>query len=94
MIQNAFYFTLKVLVILKMFKFLSWPFGHVGKRLDQKGKIIFKIYDITACLTNNCNTHIDQYLRKSRQSGNETNTNHTRNSLEKLFSDPFLKNEN
>ena len=89
--QNAFYFTLKVLVILKMFKFLSWPFGHVGTRLDQKGKIIFKIYDITACLTNNCNTQESQEVRTT---GNETNTNHTRNSLEKLFSDPFLKNEN
>ena len=29
MMKNAFYFTLKALFILKMFKFLSWLFGHV-----------------------------------------------------------------
>ena len=29
--KNAFYFTLKALFILKIFKFLSWIFGHVGK---------------------------------------------------------------
>ena len=32
--KNAFYFTLKTLFILKMFKFLSQRFGHVEKRLD------------------------------------------------------------
>ena len=31
MMKNAFYFTLKALFILKIFKFLSWHFGHVGK---------------------------------------------------------------
>ena len=30
MIKNAFYFILKALFILKIFKFLSQPFGHVG----------------------------------------------------------------
>ena len=35
MIENVFYFTLKALFILKIFKFLSWVFGHVEKkRLD------------------------------------------------------------
>ena len=28
--KNAFYFTLKAFFILKVFKFLSWLFGHVG----------------------------------------------------------------
>ena len=32
--KNAFYFTSKVLFVLKIFKFLSWSFGHVSKRLD------------------------------------------------------------
>ena len=31
---NAFYFTSKALSVLKIFKFLSWLFGHVSKRLD------------------------------------------------------------
>ena len=30
-IKNAFYFILKSLSILKIFKFLSWHFGHVWK---------------------------------------------------------------
>ena len=29
--KNAFYFTLKALFVLKIFKFLSWLFGHVEK---------------------------------------------------------------
>ena len=37
MMKNTFYFILKVLFILKLFKFLSWVFGHVEKTawLDQ-----------------------------------------------------------
>ena len=31
MMKNAFYFILKTLFVLKIFKFLSWLFGHVGK---------------------------------------------------------------
>ena len=64
MMKNAFYFTSKALYVLKIFEFLSLLFGHVAKRLDQNDKVNFKIYDITAWLTNNCNTHIDQYLEK------------------------------
>ena len=29
---NAFYFILKALFVLKIFKFLSWLFGHVGQK--------------------------------------------------------------
>ena len=32
------------------------------KMLDKKDKVNFKIYDVTAWLTNNCNTNIAQYL--------------------------------
>ena len=32
--KNAFYFTLKAPFVLKIFKFLSRFFGHVGKRVD------------------------------------------------------------
>ena len=30
MMKNAFYFTSKPLFVLKIFKFLSWLFGHLG----------------------------------------------------------------
>ena len=62
MTNNAFYFILKALFILKIFEFLSWHFGHVEKWLDKKDKINFEIYDVTAWLTKNYNTHIAQYL--------------------------------
>ena len=62
--KNVVYFTLKALFVLKIFKFLSWLSGHVEQRLDQKDKVNFTIYDITAWLINNCNKYIDQYLKK------------------------------
>ena len=34
MMKNAFYLTLEALFVLKIFKFLYWPAGHAGKRLD------------------------------------------------------------
>ena len=60
--KNVFYFISKALIVLKVFKFLSWLFGHVSKPLDLKDKINFKFYDVTAWLANNCNTYIVQYL--------------------------------
>ena len=62
--ENGFYFTSKAPSVLKIFKSLSWLFGHVSKRLDEKDKLNFKSYDVTAWLTNNCNIHIAQYLEK------------------------------
>ena len=37
--KNAFYLILKALFVLKIFKFLSWLFGHVEKtaRLERSG---------------------------------------------------------
>ena len=32
------------------------------KQYDYKDKFKVKIYDVTTCLENNCNTHIAQYL--------------------------------
>ena len=64
MIKNAFYFILKAFSVLNKFKFLSWLFCHIEKRLDAKDKVNFKIYDITTLLTNNYNTRIAQYLKK------------------------------
>ena len=34
MIKNSFYFNSIALFVLKIFKFLSWLFGHVSKPLD------------------------------------------------------------
>ena len=31
MTENAFYFTIKAFFVLKVFKYLSWLFGHVEK---------------------------------------------------------------
>ena len=62
--KNAFYFTSKALFVLKILKFFSWLFSHVAKRLDKEDKINFKFYDVTAWLTNNCDTHIAQTLEK------------------------------
>ena len=52
MIKNAFYFMLKALFVLKIFTFLSWLFGYVGKWLDKKAVVNFKIYDVTDWTTN------------------------------------------
>ena len=41
MMKNAFYFNLKALFVLKIFKFLSRLFGHLGKTVN------FKIHDVT-----------------------------------------------
>ena len=63
--KNAFHFTLKALLILKIFKFLSLIFGYVEKRLDQKDKVNFKTYDFTTQLTNN-RIHILTNITESR----------------------------
>ena len=46
---------------------LAWFNG-----LIRNNKVNFKIYDFTTSLTNYCNTHIDQYLTKQRQTDNKT----------------------
>ena len=68
--EKIFLFQLKS-SLLKIFKFLSWLFGPIEKRLDLKTKVNFKIYYVTTWLTNNCNTNISQYLKELRQSDNE-----------------------
>ena len=39
-------------------------YGHILKWLDLKDKVNFQFYDVTAWLTNNCNTYVAQYLKK------------------------------
>ena len=43
MMKNAFYFILKALFVLKIFEFLFRIFVQVGKWLDKKVKVNFKI---------------------------------------------------
>ena len=61
---------LKGFFVCKVFTFLSWLFDHIEKRFDKKAKVNFKVYDIDWEI-NNCSTHIAQYFKKWRQSGNE-----------------------
>ena len=60
MIKNAFYFILKAFS-----RYLNFCLDFCGmqkKRLDQKDKGNFEMYDVTAWLTKNYNTYIAQYL--------------------------------
>ena len=69
MMKNVFYFTSKALCVLKIFKFLTWLFGHVSKWLDKKDKVNLKFYGATAWLTN-----IVKHIlpNASRSKGNQT----------------------
>ena len=62
--NNAFYFILKALFVLKIFKFFQDFLVLQEKRLDQKDKVNFRIHDVSTWFTKNCNTHIAQYLTK------------------------------
>ena len=62
--KNTFYFMLKALFILKIFKFLSWSFGFVEKHVDTKAKVNFEIYDVTDWTTSYYNTYSVQYVKK------------------------------
>ena len=42
MMKNAFYFTLKAIFVLNIFKFLPWPFGHVENSLIRRIELISK----------------------------------------------------
>ena len=65
MMKNASYFILKALSSISRFlTFCLYFLGMQKKRLDQKDKVNFKIYDVTTWLTKNYNTHIAQYLTK------------------------------
>ena len=53
MMKNTFYFTLKALFVLEIFKFLFLLVVHVGNLLDKKAKVNFKIYGFTNWIKNN-----------------------------------------
>ena len=47
MTNSAFYFIIKAISFLRYLYFSPGFFGYVGKRLDKKAKVNFKIYDVT-----------------------------------------------
>ena len=51
--KDVFYLLLKALFVIEILKMLSWLFGYVEKRRDNKAKVNFKIYDATDWTTNN-----------------------------------------
>ena len=55
MMKNAFNFILKALFVLKIFKILSWFFGHEEITAWLENKINFEIDDIKAWFANNYN---------------------------------------
>ena len=83
--MTNFFFVLKSLFVVKIFKFLSWLFGHVEKTawLD------FKIHDVTTWLRNNWNIHIAQYVikysNKTMKLGQLIDYNKRNNFLHKLY---------
>ena len=73
---NAFILPQKIFLFSRYLNFCLdvWPYR---KQLDQKGKINFKFYDVTAWLT------IAIYIFLE---------NHTQNVVDKLVPDTFLEN--
>ena len=67
--KNAFYFVIKALSVLKIFKFLSCLFGYEGKRLDNKTKVNLKHYDVITS-KQTITTHILANILRSK--GNQT----------------------
>ena len=106
--KNVFHFTLKAVFVLKIFKFLCWLFGHVEKQLYLRHKIILKFLKfltsqpgkqtIAILILPNILERKGHQIMKFGQliEYNISNIfleNHTENSVEKLFPDPFLKNQ-
>ena len=48
--KNDIYYTLKVLLVLKIFKFLYSLFGNIENQLDLKDQLNFRIYDVRTWL--------------------------------------------
>ena len=96
--KSAFYFTLKDFFVLKIFKCFSWIFGHVGKRLNYKDKVNFKIYDVATWETIAINILSNISKIKDNQAIKFDQLielkNHTQKVVEKLLPDPFLKDQN
>ena len=68
--EKVFYLMLKALFVPEIFRFLSWNFGYVEKRIDKKVVVNFKIYDVTHTDKQMITMHI--LLNVSRSKGNQT----------------------
>ena len=55
--ENAFYFTLKALFVLKIFKFFVLAFWSCIKTGWLGSKVKFEIYIVTTWLISSCNAH-------------------------------------
>ena len=64
LLSYLFHLERKALFVIKILKLYHDIFDHTGRRLDTKAKLNFKFYDVIIWETNNCNTHIAQYLKK------------------------------
>ena len=64
--KNAL-FHIKISFVLEIFRFLSWYFAYVEKRLDKKAMDNFKIYDIPDWTNNNYNTQPNISRHKGNQ---------------------------
>ena len=64
MMKNAFYFTLKALSVLKIFKFLSWLSGHVKSGLIRRISLISKFMTSQSGQQTIAIQHIDQCSKK------------------------------
>ena len=74
--ENAFYFNLKACFVLKIFKCFVYFLVMQKKRLDQKTKVNFEIYDVLVWLTKNyAYCPISHKLKATRQFGQLTECN-------------------
>ena len=103
MFRQVFIQSLNALLVIKIFKLLSWLFGHVEKRVDWKGKVNFKIYDVTTWFTKIAiHILISQEVKKMRQRNLVSLKNITWEAfflknhtvVEKPLPDLFLENQN
>ena len=95
LMKIVFYFTYIVLFVLKIFIFFcSDFFDLVGKWLDKKAKVNFKICDVRTCETNKCNTLLPNISISKDNQKMKFLENHTQNLVEKLVPDLFLKIQN
>ena len=60
MMKNSYFFLIALFILVTFFSY----FGYLEKRLDMKGKVTFKIYDVTNEKTDIYNAHIAHYLIK------------------------------
>ena len=95
MMEVAFHFMLKAVFVFQIFTFLSWLFVHVEKRHDNKAMFNFKIYGVTDWKISHCN--------KTMKFGKSTEynisnifflKNHIDYVVERLVSDPLIRNQN